>query len=66
MTLHPIPLNFIIYEENFILFFIRVSSLKCSFFQSPASECEPNGNSNLFAFSEQDSFPMYSQFVFKI
>jgi hypothetical protein len=24
MTLHPIPLNFLIYEENFILFFISV------------------------------------------
>jgi hypothetical protein len=24
MTLHPIPLNFPIYEENFILFFISV------------------------------------------
>ncbi len=22
MTMHPIPLNFLIYEENFILFFI--------------------------------------------
>jgi hypothetical protein len=26
MTLHPIPLNFLIYEENFILFFISVLS----------------------------------------
>jgi hypothetical protein len=24
MTLHPIPLNFLIYEENFIFFFISV------------------------------------------
>jgi hypothetical protein len=24
MTLHPIPLNFLIYEENFIYFFISV------------------------------------------
>jgi hypothetical protein len=24
MTLHPIPLNFFVYEENFILFFISV------------------------------------------
>ncbi len=24
-TLHPIPLNFLIYEENFIFFFIGVS-----------------------------------------
>ncbi len=27
MTLHPIPLNFPIYEENFILFFISVLTL---------------------------------------
>ncbi len=27
MTLHPIPLNFLIYEENFILFFISASSM---------------------------------------
>ncbi len=25
MTLHPIPLNFLIYEENFIFFFISVA-----------------------------------------
>jgi hypothetical protein len=25
MTLHPIPLNFLIYEENFIFFFISVT-----------------------------------------
>jgi hypothetical protein len=24
MTLHPIPLNFLIYEENFLFFFISV------------------------------------------
>jgi hypothetical protein len=24
MTLHPIPLNFLIYEENFVFFFISV------------------------------------------
>ncbi len=24
MTLHPIPLNFLIYEENFIFFFVSV------------------------------------------
>jgi hypothetical protein len=29
MTLHPIPLNFLIYEENFISFFINVP-LTCS------------------------------------
>jgi hypothetical protein len=26
MTLHPIPLNFLIYEENFIFFFISVKN----------------------------------------
>jgi hypothetical protein len=25
MTLHPIPLNFLIYEENFLIFFISVN-----------------------------------------
>jgi hypothetical protein len=24
MTLHPIPLNFLIYEENFLFFFVSV------------------------------------------
>jgi hypothetical protein len=27
MTLHPIPLNFLIYEENFIYFFISVQKI---------------------------------------
>jgi len=26
LTLHPIPLNFLIYEENFIFFFISVAA----------------------------------------
>jgi hypothetical protein len=26
MTLHPIPLNFLIYEENFLFFFISVGT----------------------------------------
>jgi hypothetical protein len=26
MTLHPIPINFLIYEENFLFFFISVAS----------------------------------------
>jgi hypothetical protein len=35
MTLHPIPLNFLIYEENFLFFFISVvgfgrSTLTCA------------------------------------
>jgi hypothetical protein len=30
MTLHPIPLNFLIYEENFISFFIIVAHFTCS------------------------------------
>jgi hypothetical protein len=28
MTLHPIPLNFLIYEENIIFFFISVQYTK--------------------------------------
>ncbi len=39
MTLHPIPLNFLIYEENFIFFFISVvwhGSLGCSVAQTVA------------------------------
>jgi hypothetical protein len=27
LTLNPIPLNFLIYEENFILFFISVDNI---------------------------------------
>ncbi len=27
MTLHPIPLNFLIYEENFIFFFYQFNSI---------------------------------------
>jgi hypothetical protein len=30
MTLHPIPLNFLIYEENLIFFFISVEILNIS------------------------------------
>jgi hypothetical protein len=26
MTLHPLPLNFLIYEENFLFFFISVGN----------------------------------------
>jgi hypothetical protein len=29
MTLHPIPLNFLIYEENFLFFFISVRMMLC-------------------------------------
>ncbi len=31
MTLQPIPLNFLIYEENFIIFFISVYSKQSIF-----------------------------------
>jgi hypothetical protein len=33
LTLHPIPLNFLIYEENFIFFFISVAAhIPCAHF----------------------------------
>jgi hypothetical protein len=38
MTLHPFPLNFFIYKENFILFFISV--MWCRYPSSPARDTE--------------------------
>jgi hypothetical protein len=38
MTLHPIPLNFFIYEENFLFFFISV--MWCRYPSSPARDTE--------------------------
>jgi hypothetical protein len=38
MTLHPIPLKFLLYEENFIFFFISAQFLRLScniFFAAP-------------------------------
>jgi hypothetical protein len=37
MTLHPIPLNFLIYEENFLFFFISARSSK-----DPGTSSGPN------------------------
>ncbi len=37
MTLHPIPLNFLIYEEYFILFFMSVPSDKFLAISIPSS-----------------------------
>jgi hypothetical protein len=76
MTLHPIPVYFLIYEENFLFFFISVellfydkinahffkiaSFLKCNTIQKYYKKCLSVRNESLYYIE----IHAYSQYIF--